>query len=184
MAGNSMLPQELLNAVAEIAANAGIAAYKDEMRKAEKNKEANRTREVKKLLGAYRRIKTELEDGTEFTEEEKSEYRWEFIKDLMGNAKNCISKSERIIKDEEKRRQESLYSIYRIENAMRLYKEECDRSSCEEERRRYREIYAMYIDDEPMTVPELAEYENVSEKTVYRDIGIAYKILAIYLFGI
>ena len=180
---NSILPQELLTAVAEIAANAGIAAYKDEMKKAERNREADRTREVKKLLGAYRRIKAELEDGRVFTEEEKAEYRWEFVKDLM-SAKDSVGKSERIIKDEEKRRQESMYSIYRIENAMRLYKEECERSASEEEKRRYREIEAMYIADEPMTVQELAEAENVSEKTVYRDIGIAYKIIAIYLLGI
>ena len=107
MTGNSMLPQELLNVVAEIAANAGIAAYKEEMKRAEKSREADRTREVKRLLGAYRRVKTELEDEETFTEEEKSEYRWEFIKDLM-SAKNYISKSERIINDKEKRRQESL----------------------------------------------------------------------------
>lgn len=178
-----LLQQEVLNTVAEVAANAGIAAYKEEMKRAEKNRESNRTREVKRLLGAYRRLKAELEDGSNFTEEEKSEYRWEFIKDLM-NAKSYISKSERIINDEEKRRQESLYSIYRIENAMKLYKEECDRSASEEEKRRYREIEAMYLADDVKTIPELAEIENISEKTVYRDVGIAYKILAIYLFGI
>ena len=180
---NNLLPKDLLTAVAEIAANAGVAAYKEEMRKADKNRESERTRKVKKLLEAYRRIKAELEDGRVFTEEEKAEYRWEFIKDLM-SAKESTSKSERIIRDEEKRRQESMYSIYRIENAMRLYKEECDRSGSEEEKRRYREIEAMYIADEAMNVQELAEAENISEKTVYRDVGIAYKILAIYLLGI
>lgn len=184
MKEKSILSQELLNTVAEIAANAGVAAYKDEIEKAEKRKKADRIREVKKLLGGYRRIKNNLDCEGEFTEEEKSEYRWKFVEDLMGNAKEFTSKSERIIKDEEKRRQENLYSIYRVDNAMKLYKEECDISSNDEEKRRYREIYAMYIADEPMTVQQLAEKENISDKTVYRDMGIAYQILAIYLFGI
>ena len=34
-----------------------------------------------------------------------------------------------------------------------------------------------------MTVPEIAAAENVSEKTVYKDIGIACKIVAVYLLG-
>lgn len=32
-------------------------------------------------------------------------------------------------------------------------------------------------------VKEIAEMENISEKIVYRDIGIACKILAVYLLG-
>ena len=44
-------------------------------------------------------------------------------------------------------------------------------------------IDAMYIDDEAHDVKEIAEMENISEKIVYRDIGIACKILAVYLLG-
>ena len=184
MGNNSMLPQELITAVAEIAANTAISFYKDEIEKAEKQKKANRIKETKRQLGAYRKIKKQLESEREFTAEEKSEYRWAFVKDLMGNAKDFTSKSERIIKDEEKKRQENMYAIYRIENAMKLYEEECEMSSSEEDKRRYREIYDMHIADVPMSVTELAERENVSEKTVYRDIGIAYQIISIYLYGI
>lgn len=56
-------------------------------------------------------------------------------------------------------------------------------SSSEEAKRRYRELHAMYIDDEAHDVKEIAEMENISEKIVYRDIGIACKILAVYLLG-
>lgn len=184
MGTNSILPQELLNAVAEIASNTAIAYYKDEMAKAEKQKKANRIKETKRQLDAYRKIKKQLESEKEFTAEEKAEYRWEFVKDLMGSAKGYETKSERIIKDEEKKRQENMYAIYRIENAINLYREECEMSSSEEDRRRYREVYDTYIADVPLSVPELAERENISEKTVYRDLGIAHQILAIYLFGI
>ena len=184
MGENSMLPQELINAVAEIASNAAIAFYKDELKKMEKQNQSNRIKKVKNLLSCYRRTIAKLADEKEFTEEEKAELRWKFIEDLMGSPKGCTSKSERIIQDEEKRRQEDMYAIYRIENAMRLYKEECDKSTSEEEKRRYRTVYAMYMDEEPKTIQQIAEIENVSEKTSYRDLGIAYQILAMYLYGI
>jgi len=184
MGENSLIPVELLNILAETAANAGVEAYKKEKENDEKNRKSNKIKEVKKLLGGYRRIKTSLAEEAEFTEEEKTEYRWKFVEDLMGSARSFTSRSERIVQDEEKRRQENLYSMYRIENAMELYRRECELASNDEEKRRYREVYAMYIADEAKTVPELALEENISEKTVYRDIGIAYQILAIYLFGI
>ncbi len=42
-----------------------------------------------------------------------------------------------------------------------------------------------YHDDSAVVddVKEIAEMENISEKIVYRDIGIACKILAVYLLG-
>lgn len=183
MGDTRMLPQEVVSTIAEIASNAAIAYYKDELRKYEKKNKSDKIKKVKNLLAAYRRTVAKLNDESQFTEEEKAEYRWKFIEDLMGSSSG-MSKSDRIIADEEKRRQEDMYAVYRIENAMRLYKEECDRSSSAEEKRRYRAIMAMYIDDEAMTVQEIAAVEKVSEKTVYRDIGIAYQILAIYLYGI
>lgn len=184
MGSGGMIPQELLTTIAEIASNSAISFYKEETRKAEKQRKSNQIKKIKEQLAGYRRIKKALEDEKEFTETEKAEYRWKFVEDLMGNANGYTSRSERIIADEEKRRQENLYSMYRIESAIKLYKEECNLSSNEEDKRRFRAIQAMYMDDVPMTVEEIAESENVSEKTVYRDLGIAYQILAIYLYGI
>ena len=41
----------------------------------------------------------------------------------------------------------------------------------------------MYIAEEETTVLEIAEKENISEKTVYKDLGIASGIVAVYLLG-
>ena len=101
----------------------------------------------------------------------------------MGNSNELVSKSETVIIDQEKKRQENLYCIQSIENAIKLYQEECEKSSSEEGKRRFRELYAMYIADEAKNVKEIAETENISEKIVYRDLGIACKIIAVYLLG-
>ena len=61
-----------------------------------------------------------------------------------------------------------------------MYREECEKSGSEEAKRRYRELSMMYLDEKkPYTVQEISEVENISDKTVYKDIGIACGIVAV-----
>jgi hypothetical protein len=181
-----VLSQEDLNRIADIASNVAVEAYRKEIQKAEKKalNNSDKVKQTKKLLNSYRRIKRRLADfDKKFTVEEELEYRWKFIEDLMGVG-FAREKNERIAIDQEKILQEDLYCIKRIEQALSHYKAECDSSASDEYKRRYRELYAMYIDDTPMSVQEIGKIENISEKTVYYDIGIACKIMAVYLMGV
>ena len=65
-----------------------------------------------------------------------------------------------------------------------MYREECERSGSKEAKRRYRELSMMYLEDREYSVQEISTVENVSEKTVYKDLGIACGIVAVYLLGI
>lgn len=180
-----VLTQEQINQIAAIAGKEAVHTFRAEQVREEKRRvrEENKVRKTKKMLSSYRRIKATLSDEAEFTEEEQIELRWKFIQDLMGNTKDTVSKSERVIQDGEKRRQEDLYCIYRIEKAAEMYREECEKSGSEEAKRRYRELSMMYLEEKECTVQEISTLENVSEKTVYRDIGIACGIVAVYLLG-
>lgn len=181
-----VLTQEQINEIAAIAGKEAVHIFRTEQARAEKKraKEENKVKKTKKMLSSYRRIKATLSDEAEFTEEEQIELRWKFIQDLMGNVKETVSKSERTIQDTEKRRQEDLYCIYRIEKATGMYREECEKSGSEEAKRRYRELRMMYLDEKAYTVQEISEVEKVSDKTVYKDLGIACGIVAVYLLGI
>lgn len=180
------LTQEQINEIAAIAGKEAVHIFWTEQAKAEKKKakDGDKVKKTKKMLSSYRRIKATLSDEAEFTEEEQIELRWKFIQDLMGNVKETVEKSERTIQDAEKRRQEDLYCVYRIEKATEMYREECEKSGSEEAKRRYRELSMMYLDDQIYSVKEISTVENVSEKTVYKDIGIACGIVAVYLLGI
>lgn len=180
-----LLSQEDIDRIALIASKEAVKTYRDEQAKAERKRarENDKIRRTKKLLSSYRRMKAAIDEEVEFTEDEKIELRWKFVEDLMGSSKAFVSKSERTVIDSEKKRQENLYCISCIDNAVRLYEEECDKCSSEEAKRRCRELKAMYIDDAPMTVQEMAEAEMISEKTVYKDLGIACSIIAVYLLG-
>ena len=181
-----VLTQEQINQIAAVAGKEAVQTFRAEQVKAEKKRarEENKVKKTKKMLSSYRRMKATLSDEAEFTEEEKVELRWKFIQDLMGSAKEAISKSERVIQDGEKRRQEDLYCIYRIEKATEMYREECERSGSEEAKRRYRELSMMYLEDREYSVQEISQVEKVSDKTVYKDLGIACGIVAVYLLGI
>lgn len=181
-----VLTQEQINQIAAVAGKEAVQTFRAEQVKAEKKRarEENKVKKTKKILSSYRRIKATLSDEAEFTEEEQIELRWKFIQDLMGSAREAVSKSERVIQDGEKRRQEDLYCIYRIEKATEMYREECERSGSEEAKRRYRELSMMYLEDREYSVQEISQVEKVSDKTVYKDLGIACGIVAVYLLGI
>lgn len=181
-----ILTQEQIDQIAAVAGKEAAQIFRAEQVKAEKKRarEENKVRKTKKMLSSYRRMKATLSDEAEFTEEEKIELRWKFIQDLMGTTRETVSKSERVIQDGEKRRQEDLYCIYRIEKATEMYREECERSGSKEAKRRYRELSMMYLEDREYSVQEISQVEKVSDKTVYKDLGIACGIVAVYLLGI
>lgn len=181
-----VLTQEQINQIAAVAGEEAVKRFRAEQVKYDKKRanEENKVKKTKKMLSSYRRIKATLSEETEFTEEEQVELRWKFIEDLMGNVKETVSKSERTIQDEEKRRQEDLYCIYRIEKATEMYREECEKSGSEEAKRRYRELSMMYLEEKQYSVKEISEVENISDKTVYKDLWIACEIVAVYLLGI
>jgi hypothetical protein len=120
----------------------------------------------------------------EFTVPEKIELRWKFIEDLMRSREVGVSKSERTINDSEKKRQENLYCVHSLDRAIEMYRDECEKIGSEEAKRRYRELKMMYLDEEHYSVQEIAKIEDVSDKTVYKDLGIASGIVSVYLFGI
>lgn len=180
-----VLNQDQINQIAAIAGREAVRIFKTEQLNAEKRRarEGDKVKKTKKMLSSYRRIKAALSDEAQFTEEEQIELRWKFLQDLMGNVRETVSRSERTIQDAEKRRQEDLYCIYRIEKATEMYREECEKSRSEEAKRRYRELSMMYLDEKEYTVQEISEVEKVSDKTVYKDLGIACGIVAVYLLG-
>lgn len=181
-----VLTQEQIKQIAAVAGEEAVKRFRAEQVKSDKKRarEENKVKKTKKMLSSYRRIKATLSDEAEFTEEEQIELRWKFIQDLMGSIRETVSRSERTIKDEEKRRQEDLYCIYRIDKAVEMYREECEKSGSEEAKRRCRELSMMYLEEKQYSVQEISEVENVSDKTVYKDLGIACGIVAVYLLGI
>lgn len=159
-----------------------VNAYRKELVDEERNMEKLLTSSIRKKIVNYRRTKEKLANEAKLTKEEERELRYECIKDLMGNIDQQITRSERLIQKNEEKRRKDLFELQRLEKAIELFKKECDESASKEDKRRCRELCALYIDDNKKSVSQIAEEEMVSDKTVYKDIGIACKILAVYYF--
>ena len=127
-----------LTHIAEISAKEAVKAYREQQKKTEKREQSNadKVKRTKKLLSDYRRLKREIPDEEEFTEDEKVEKRWAFLRDLMGTAHT--NSQESVVEKEEKRRAENMYFIDRIERAIETYREECETSKKPEAMRCYR----------------------------------------------
>ena len=179
-----LVTQEELNSLVALAANVSADRAISVYEKEKKEKQYyNKVEKTKELLKAYRRTKASLNDEVTFSREEELELRWKFLEDLMG-CQNQTLPSETSIQESEKRRQEKLYAVQRVESAVELYRQECFKTNLEEPIRRYEELYMMHIDpSRNYSANEIAEKFNVSNRTVYKDLGIAYKIVAEYLIG-
>ncbi len=172
----------LMKEAGKAAAHATKKALEEDRIKAEKKAADRRYKTTKEMLKSYRREKIRLADEAEFTEEEQAERRWAFLEDLIGRPSG-EEKLNDVIPEFEKKRRESKYTIWLIENALRLYDMEVNEYGNEVDKRRFAEMKALYIDEDKMDVPALAEAYSIAERIVYKDIGIAVKIMMVYLFG-
>lgn len=177
------MTQSQLEILMAVASQEGVRAYREEAKK-EERKRAKREDKVeitKRMLKDYRAVKRKVEDGV-FSNYELEELKFEYLEDLMGKP--------RLEGRAEKKRDAELWSyilnaesISKIDRAIAQYEEDCEKWGTEEQKRRCRVLRMMYTDDDAYTVGEIAEIENIAERSVYRDVGIAIKRLAAYLLG-
>lgn len=83
-----------------------------------------------------------------------------------------------------KSQQRTLIILKHIDEMLRYYRIDCERSGKDEDLRRYRIIMAYYIDEDKKNPDEIAEKEYIERRALYRDINIALKPLSALIFGI
>lgn len=175
--------QDELEALIDRAAEAGVQAYKKAESKA-RDKNVNRNlHNTKKLLESYRSLKNDLQHSDYEAPEAQLELRFKCVEDLMNPGETS---TDNLMAKEIERLQENAWRKRQIERALDLLKEDCESRKLKEPEamRKYRIIMALYIQDDPVDVLTLADMEAVTERTVYRDVSDACKMLTPYLFSI
>lgn len=179
------LTQEQLRDLNDAAARTGAAeAYRYILQERADRNVLMETRKVamtKELLSSYRSMKEISGQEQELTDAEKVECRWKFLNDLMDDHEE---RSEAVIRDTEKRIQENTYALGVIEQAVSMYRTECEKNRMQEGARGLRALEMIYMIDGDYDVKKVAEVENVSEKTIYKNIKTACKGLSYYIFGL
>lgn len=136
---------------------------------------------AKAMLSQYRIMK-KAQKVKEFlpTNGEAKELYWKFLEELMGKPDEKII-TEDVAYTISKKHIYNSYKIWRIENSVKLYKEECVEIGTQEALRRLRILKMMYIGDDRKTIKDIAKIEKISEKTVYKDIDVSCENIARYL---
>lgn len=179
-----VLTQKQINQIAFISSREGVKAFKEEQKK-ETKRQAKREDKVeitKRKLKEYRTVKERLKEEI-FSADEIEEMTFEYLEELMGKTKSAEGKIEKKIEAEEWKRVLDNDTIRKIDAAYAKYKNKCEKYGNNEAKRRCRELYMMYLDEKIYTTQEIACIENISDKTVYKDLGIACRMLATYLYG-
>ena len=171
----------VIEQAARTAAKETANAIEEANRKAAQR--SNPGKVAQRMLSEYRRLKIAVKENVEISEAEGLEMRWQYLKDLMGTPDRAML-TEEAAYARERRLQYNQYKIQRMEAAMSMYLRECENSGSEEAMRRYRMVKMRYTDEEARSVEEIAARECVSKNTVYHDLDLACKVIAVYLSAV
>lgn len=169
--------EDIIRIAAEAGAKAAIEAYNKQLHKAQVERVDRRLRNTKLLLRNYRMFKDHCENAV-YDVEQLDENIYDIL-DLMNS-----DDTEYFVESIKKSIARTVTMIRHIEVMLQLYEIYCFRSRNPEEERRYKVIQSLYINDEPMTIKELADELHVTDRTIYRDIDIACERIAALIFGI
>lgn len=165
---------------AKIAAEIAIETYKAEQSKDAKKRSDWRLRNTKLLLKNYRSFVAHVENAVYDADKVTDESALTIL-DMVGSYSGSSSASIESIMRSTAR---TSVIVAHIKEMLNIYGAMCKISGNSEEMRRHRVIYLLFIDVNQMSISEIAEAENVVERTIYRDCDIAFERLAALFFGI
>jgi hypothetical protein len=174
-----------LNAVqiaeaAKIGAQAGINAFSEQQKNHIKKVRDKKLKNTRLLLKNYRMIK-EHADNAIFEVSKELQEKMIHIINLMWETPNTDLTIESIKKSIERTK----LLIEHTDSMLKVYKTACEKSCKPENMRQYRIIDMLYIqDNQNINIAKIAAFENIDERTVYRDITIAVEKISVLLFGI
>lgn len=167
-----------LEAIVKVASDTAIEKYKKEHDREREKRRKQVLNNTKILLKNYRRFKEMTMNGVYGREASVNDTLAEIL-DIMHGIDRSDDCEVTSIKNKVAR---TSLILEHIDSMLEVYRKNCSRSI--EGERRYRVVYAMFLSDEPMNTERIAEEEHVAERTVFRDIRIAYEELSVLFFGI
>lgn len=167
----------IVRVAAEVGSKTALEFYTKEKKKEKRLRTERRLRNTKRLMKNYREIKIHAGDAIASLAEIESD-DFDFFQSLMEDRDEIDVKA--IIQSKAK----SAIMLAHIDTMLQAYQIICYGSKKTEEQRRYRVLESMCLIEVPMTVREIAERENIDNRTVYKDLDAACEKMGALLFGI
>ena len=167
----------IVKLAAEVGSKTALDVYAKQKEKERRKRIDRRLRDTKRLMKNYWEIKVHAGDAiSSLAEVEGDDY--DFFKDLME------SYDELDVQAIVRSKARSAIMLAHIDAMLRVYEITSCNSKNPIDGRRYRVLEAMCLREDPIPVREIAEAENIDDRTVYKDLDAACEKMSALLFGI
>ena len=167
---------------AEVGAAAAIKAIEREQDKFRKRKLDRKLRNTRLLLKNYRTLQKHYQHAVydvDSAEENSADFA-----EILNRMNSGIYDDELYIESIKQSCLRTKIIMAHVNSMLDIYKAACNRAGKAENARRWRVLQDLYLNPEAMTVAEIAEKENIGERTVYKDIDACVNDLSILFFGV
>jgi len=175
-----VISKELLETITEHAAKVAVDTYNQQKDIEEKEKFDRRLSNTRLLLEHYRDFSDYGDKAIYRIYEKLDEDVMDIVEMMEGRRYDKDTRIESI----EKGVMRTKIIMNHVNTMLKVYKQGCDKSPNPEDRRRYRVIEGLYLKKAPESVQEIAEKEQIAERTVYKDITTACRRLTALIFGV
>lgn len=171
--------QDIYEKAASIGASEALKAFEKERKREYSGRANRRLRNTKLLLRNYRMLKEHAENSV-FGRTQMEESAMDILESMMSMYDNEV-----IIESIKRSATRTAIIVSHIENMFELYHSYCDHSSTRElNLRRYNVVWDMYMAEDPLSVKEIADKQNISKDSVYSDLRVGIERLTALIFGV
>lgn len=170
------------SAGAEVGASAAIKVIEREQEKFRKKKLDRKLHNTKLLLKNYRMLQKHYQNAVYNVDGAKENS--EDFAEILNRMNSGIYDDVIYIESIKQSYLRTKIVMAHVNNMLDIYETFCNCSKKEETARRWRVLNYLYLDPEAMTAEEIADTENIGERTVYKDIDACVNDLSILFFGV
>lgn len=174
---------DLMQSVVTSAVEKTIEAYREERRREARERNKQRMKDTMYLLHNYRQIKLQAAEVIASLSEVADE-NLEFFENLMQKGDAQKEGGIDVFATIRSNAKATLILMTYIDKVLQAYQRICFSSKKPEEQRRYRVLEAMCLINEPLSVRDIAEMENIDKRTVHKDFEMACEKISTLLFGV
>lgn len=175
-----VLTKEQLKAITETASLVAIEKYRKEEERAAAEKRDKRLYNTRLLMEKYRGMVKYSESAVYDASQIEDNYDFLSLMDLMKDGSDNYTLTVHSIQE---RAATVAIIIYHINRMLEFYEFRCKRSGKGEIMRKYEVIKKLYLDEDEMTVQDIADEMYVDVSTVYKYNRAAMQDLSALFFG-
>lgn len=178
--GITQQQREIIDYAAHIGAQAGIAAYKEEQRYEQQEKQNRKLHNTRLLLSKYRMLKTHIENATFKKSQLTSASAIEWINEMY----DPQNKADQIVESIMNSAVKTKIMFEHINKMLDIYTMICQKGSTPKLMRRLEVLNGRYISENQVSFEAISEKWNVDVRTIQNDMKEAIEDFSLLLFGI